>query len=331
MYDILTLVLGLFGNKKRARKGGKRRVAPTFSTFLPSAVEGLSCSTAENYRTALRSFRRFNKGKDRCMSSVSVATVLEYERWLHDNGVSFNTSSCYLRSLRAIYNKAAERRLVGNVNPFKKAFTGNVPTVKRGMDITNVRLLQSLCLPVGSRLQLTRDLFLFSFYAMGMPFTDMAYLRKCNICDSLLVYSRRKTGKRVTVRIEPCMLHIMKRYAVAGTDYVFPILYKVKNGKTLPIDYNTALNSYNRDLKHLSKVAGIKTSLTSYVARHSWASYAYAQNVSLSVISKALGHSNPRTTLVYVNELTDDRVARENKKLLKGIFRTPLGKRCNYH
>ncbi|WP_315087084.1 phage integrase SAM-like domain-containing protein, partial [Bacteroides heparinolyticus] len=93
---------------KEEKDAGKvrkaRAAAPTLSSFVRVAARGLSRSTADNYRTAVRSFVRFNGGKDLPLSALNADIVHAYERWLRGQGVCPNTSSCYLRSLRAIYN-----------------------------------------------------------------------------------------------------------------------------------------------------------------------------------------------------------------------------------
>ena len=116
------------------------------------------------------------------------------------------------------------------------------------------------------------------------------------------------------------MRAIIQRYHVPNSDYLFPILERYT--------YRSFLSSYNRALKALGKLAGISTPLSSYLARHSWASLANERNISLPVIAAALGHSNTRTTLFYISEIDNQVVARENKKLLDGLFRVALRKKC---
>ncbi|AVM58613.1 recombinase [Bacteroides heparinolyticus] len=317
--------------EKKVRNVSKERNAvPTLSGFVRVAARGLSRSTADNYRTAVRSFVRFNSGRDVPLSALDAETLRRYERWLREGGVCPNTSSCYMRSLRAIYNKAAAKRLVKDRAPFKGLFTGNERTVKRSIGAEEMRRLvltpfpppcgggkekEAAPAPGASAL----DLFLFSFYAMGMPFTDLAHLRKRQVKDGVLTYRRRKTGRQVRVKLEKCMLEILGRYKAEGTDYLFPILYKVKDGRICPVSYPCALNRYNRSLKQLARQAGIGVNLTSYVARHSWASIAYEHGVGLPVISKALGHTDTKTTLIYIEGIKDERLAEANRELLERI------------
>lgn len=312
---------------KEAQGAGKeRRAAPTLSGFVHAATRGVSRSTADNYRTAVNSFIGFSDGGDVPLSILDAETMRRYERWLHEQGVCPNTSSCYMRSLRAIYNKAVAKRLVKDKTPFKHVFTGNEKTIKRSIGVKEIRKLCRSSIPpcgehVEETLSLPLDLFLFSFYAMGMPFVDLAHLRKSQIKNGMLAYRRHKTGKQIKVKLEKCMLDILEKYKAEGTDYLFPILYKVKDGKIQSVSYPCALNRYNRSLKLLARQAGISINLTSYVVRHSWASIAYHSNIDLPVISKALGHAETKTTLVYVSEIDDKRLATANRKLLREVLK----------
>ena len=330
--------------KKVMNVSKEHRSAPTLSGFVHVAARGVSRSTADNYRTAVRSFIRFNGGRDVPLSTLDAETLRRYERWLRGQGVCPNTSSCYLRSLRAIYNKAVGKRLVKDRTPFKGLFTGNERTLKRGIGAEEMRRISRICLfPIGGEVggqkdislpakqritagkpeaaetELTCDLFLFSFYAMGMPFTDLAHLKQSQVKDGVLTYHRRKTNRPVRVKLEKCMLDILEKYKAEGTDYLFPILYKVKDGKQVSVSYASALNRYNRSLKLLALRAGIGVNLTSYVARHSWASIAYEHGVGLPVISKALGHADTKTTLIYIEGIKDERLAEANRGLLERI------------
>ena len=280
------LPTGRVQKREQKTERQERKKQTTLSSFLPTASRGMSASTVENYHTAVRSFIRFG-----CP----------------------NTSSCYLRSLRAIYNKASQHRQVKDRKPFRNAFTGNDRTVKRSIGAADIRRLHVAELPTGSRLALARDLFIFSFCAMGMPFADMAQLRRGQIKEGVLTYCRRKTGRQVRVKIEGLMQDILDRYAREDSDYLFPILHRAVGKRLQPRRYSTALCGYNHALQRLAQKAGIKAHLSSYVPRHSWASMAYRHNVALPVISQALGHSDTHTTLIYIRGIDDRQVAKANK------------------
>lgn len=86
-----------------------------------------SFSTAANYNTAIKSLLKYLGCKDIKVKDISQEMLENYQKWLLRRNVSLNTISCYMRSLRSVYNRVTENS--GDV--FVKAFTGNTPTVKR--------------------------------------------------------------------------------------------------------------------------------------------------------------------------------------------------------
>lgn len=270
-----------------------------------------SFSTAANYNTAIKSLLKYLGCKDIKVKDISQEMLENYQKWLLRRNVSLNTISCYMRSLRSVYNRVTENS--GDV--FVKAFTGNTPTVKRSLSITDIQRLMMMKLPYRSRIMLTRDLFIFSFYCQGMPFIDLAFLKKSQIEDGNIIYHRRKTGQIIHIKIEPCMESIIKKYEDKDPVYVFPIL-KSTDKNSPYVQYQKQLCYYNLSLKRLGRKTGLSRPLTSYVARHTWASIAFQTNVELQTISRAMGHTNPMTTLIYIKELDNHYLATANRKII---------------
>ena len=276
-------------------------------------------STAKNYRTAIRSLSRFLQGQQLTVKDISPELMADYAQWLRQQGISMNTVSCYLRSLRAIYNKVVKQYDLEDRKPFKDLFTGHAKTVKRSATGDDIKRLQAMILPKHSALQLSRDIFLFSLYAQGMPFVDVAFLRKEQIRDGLIVYERHKTGQQIVVKIEGCIQEIINRYSRAESEFVFPIITAHQPTPAYK-QYQSSLRTYNRNLHKLEKLAGLKRGLTSYVVRHTWASVAYDTNVDLAVIASALGHTNTNTTRIYIRDINNRRLAEANHKVLGRIL-----------
>ena len=281
--------------------------------FVERDKKSFSRSTYLNYRTALRAFARFG-GQEYGINDISVALMTAFQRWLAEHNVGRNTSSCYMRSLRSLY-----RKLGGEKEPFRDVYTGMERTEKRALTLEEIRRLRNLQLKYKSKMDITRDLFLFSFYSLGMPFVDLAFLRRANIRGDFIVYRRHKTGQKIKVPLETCMVEIIEKYTETGNRYLFPIITEQNPDKQLE-QYKVKLGNYNRMLKKLAVQAGISRNLSSYVVRHSWASAAYEGNVDLPVISKALGHTNARTTQIYISEINDERLSEASHKLLSDFL-----------
>lgn len=287
-----------------------------------SASELDSCGkfgTARNYRRTISSFAAF-LGRDIPLCRLNERVVAEYDEWLRRRNLVRNTVSFYMRVLRSVYNKAVERRIVKQTFPFRNVYTGVDRTRKRAVDERVILRLQRLDVGSESSLALTRDLFVFSYCMRGMAFVDMAFLRKSDIHGGTIEYFRRKTGQNLVIRIEPCIERIIGRYehVVSDSPYVFPLIGS-SDPATAFREYQIALGVYNRRLKELSRLAGIDAPLTSYVARHTWATVARNRNIPLSVISAGMGHTSEKTTQIYLASLENSIIDRANRRILEAL------------
>ena len=272
-------------------------------------------STIDNYQTALRSFVSY-AGAEITMSNINSQLIEGYQQWLTSQQVCLNTVSCYMRSLRSLMHLACPDQ--DALALFKQVFTGKKRTEKRSITISDINRLTQLRLTGKTSLAFSRDIFLFSVYALGMPFVDIAYLRKSQIVDGYICYQRHKTKQPIRVLLEQPMQQIINRYWCSDGPYVFPILSS-EDASDCNHQYAMALARYNRHLRKLGPLIGLQHPLTSYVARHSWASIAYQSDVELAVISKAMGHTSPNTTLTYLREIDDQRIDAANSRLLEKL------------
>lgn len=271
--------------------------------------------TARNYDKALRNFSAFLEGRDIRFSQLTVALVGEYNAFLVRRGMVRNSISFYMRIMRAVYNRAVRQGVARQPHPFAEVYTGIDRTRKRAVSEAIVAELCRLSINGDYGLALARDMFVFSFCARGMAFVDMAYLHKSDVEDGVLRYVRRKTGQLMTVRVEECAGRIIERYSTNAGDYVFPILTDEDRGNAYE-QYHSALNVYNRRLAILSRMLGISCRLTSYTARHSWATVARNRNVPVSVISAGMGHTTEQTTRIYIASLEDSIIDDANREVL---------------
>lgn len=133
---------------------------------------------AGNYLTAARSFTKFMGRSSWLFSDMTGEKLESYQRWLQGRNICLNTCSAYMRALRAMHHRALPFL---NTAPFSKVFTGRTKTEKRCISQSEILQLKALPLQPGGSLAFACDIFLFSFYAMGMPFVDIAYLKKSQL------------------------------------------------------------------------------------------------------------------------------------------------------
>lgn len=267
--------------------------------------------TASIYETVQRSFSRFRQGEDIRIDRADSFLIQQYETYLKSEGLSMNSISCYMRALRAIYNRAIEKGLTTPKDPFKEVYTGIDKTQKRAVSENIIIKLQNLDLSEQPALQQAQDLFLFSFYTRGMPFVDMANLTKNNIKNGYIVYTRSKTKQELTIKIERCIEEIIERYKDKTIDnYILPI-YNKEN-----LDYSSHLRTYNKRLKRLSEQLASEKPLSSYVSRHTWATIALRKGIAVQVISEGMGHADEKTTRIYLASLDQSVIDKANAQII---------------
>ena len=274
--------------------------------------------TSETYAATLASFMKFRDGQDILLYEMDSDTIMLYEAWLKANGNCPNTTSFYMRILRAVYNRAVEKELTEQKYPFKHVYTGIDKTVKRAVPLKAVKRIKELDLTLKPHLDYARDMFLFSFYTRGMSFIDMAYLKKSDLKNGILTYRRRKTGQQLTIKWEKCMEEIVTKYkSRSATQFLLPIITNPLADER--VQYMNALSRVNVALKEVARLADLQIPLTMYCARHGWASIAKSKNIPLSVISEGMGHDSEETTRIYLASLDTSVVDRANSLILKDL------------
>ena len=290
--------------------------------------------TMQHYKATLNSYMRFRDGKDISIKEIDAEEMQSYEAYLKNVAkVCANTSSFYLRILRATYNKAVEKGYTTQQNPFKNVYTGIVKTRKRAIPTESISSIKHMdsTKELTPQQELARDTFLMCFYLRGISFIDLAHLRKSDLKDGYISYIRSKTGQRLSIRWEKGMQDIVDKYQTqtASSPYLFPFLAdsntNCKNGtiQDKRLDelrlYHNAESRIAYHLKKLGAKIGINGKLTLYVARHSWATVARDKNISISIISEALGHNSETTTQIYLRSIQSSEVDEANARIMASL------------
>lgn len=273
--------------------------------------------TADRYATVMNSFKRFLGENDVFLDEVDSNLMVRYETFLKARGICPNSISYYMRGLRAIYNRAVEKRLTGQRSPFKHVYTGIDKTVKRAVPLQIIRQIRELDLTLFPAMDFARDIFLFSFYTRGMSFIDMAFLKKKDLQNGILSYRRHKTNQQLFVKWERPMQEIIDKYDIPQSPYLLPIIKG--SGTDEWRQYKNAAHLVNDKLKKMGKQLGLPIPLTSYVARHAWASIAKSKNIPISTISEAMGHDSENTTRIYLASLDTSVVDKANSLILNSL------------
>lgn len=283
------------------------------------------CGNRLIYKSSYNSINVFTNGNlEIPFSAIDVAWLNKYEKWLRSKGNKETTMSLMFRTLRSAYNKAIESKCARKSDyPFNdyRISKFDVSTEKRAIAKADVLKFSTDVHSIGKQqyVQLSKDIFIFSYLCGGINFTDIANLTKDNIIEGKrLHYIRQKTGKLIKLGLSEEALKIIKRYAVESKGYLFPILnaqlHKTPLQKQNRI--HKMLGKVNKNLKLLAAQLGVEANLTTYVARHSFASVLKKSGVNIALISEALGHSDLTTTQIYLDSFDNEQIDNAMKNLL---------------
>ncbi|MFR8764483.1 MAG: phage integrase SAM-like domain-containing protein [Bacteroides uniformis] len=267
------------------------------------------------------SLLKFKGHSDIFFSEIDVNWLKSYESWLRCCKLEDNTIGIRFRTLRAVYNLALTEGLVKtDLYPFKKYKVSKLhkETAKRAItkeqvkqvieyDVSEVRFYKKLAV----------DMFTFSYLMGGINFTDMAFLTDKNIDGGRMVYVRQKTKKLIILPLQEKAVEIMNRYRSPQRKYIFPILdNRERTPRQIRNRIYDVLANVNGHLNDIGKELGIEMKISSYTARHSYATVLKRSGVSTSIISESLGHSSERITQIYLDSFDNEQVDEAMKNLL---------------
>jgi len=252
-------------------------------------------------------------------SDIDVSWLKQYEAYQRKKGFAENTLGIRFRTLRALYNLAIEEEIVKpEYYPFKKFKVARLQqeTIKRAISKEEIKEVLNYDCKADKYLQLAVDLFSFSYLIGGINFVDIAYLTKENVIDSRLIYKRKKTGKLIKLPIHTeAMKYILKYQSLEP--YLFPILSSFHRTDQQKINrIHKIIAKVNHRLKTIGKELNLLINLTTYVARHSYATVLKRSGVSTSIISESLGHSSEKITQIYLDSFENSQIDEAMKNLL---------------
>lgn len=280
------------------------------------------------YACTLRSYEKFcaeERYPKNTTASLSMQEIFtperlkEYEDWLAGQQSSPNTISTYMRTLQAVYNRWMSPGIEG-YNPvlFKDVYTKVESRTKRALTAEQMEQLRNTDFSVLTlRQQQVLTYFLLMFMLRGMPFIDLAHLRKSDLRNRRITYRRHKTGKLMVVDVPPDAMRLLQKYRdKTDSEYLFPLLHGGLFMEEHHHRYQETLRHFNRELARLMKQLLPGVSVSSYTARHTWATLAYHSGVPVGLISQSLGHSSIRVTMTYLKPFDAEVIDRINRQVI---------------
>lgn len=283
--------------------------------------------TAVSYECAKKSIEKYNK--DLSFAEVTPTFLKKYEIWMLENKNSISTVGIYLRSLRAVYNL---QKIDKSAYPFGK---GNnkyiIPTsknTKKALTIEEIGKIYSFEVEPKSIKEMAKDYWLFLYLSNGMNVKDFCLLKWKNIKDRTLTYHRAKTkrsqreSKSITVALKSESLEIIRKWGQPSINkeaYVFPHIKEEMNATQKRATYQQLTKIINKHIKQIAKEIGIEKNVTTYYARHSFATVLKRSGAKIEMISELLGHSSVNVTESYLDSFENDQIQKETDVLTEGF------------
>ena len=277
------------------------------------------------FHATKKSLMAYQGSKDFFFVQINHSFLSRWEEYHMQKGTKPNAFFVYIRTFKTILNMAKKEELVpGDFDPFNDisfARFKRIKTRRRAISKLEINNLATLDLEQDSMAFHARNYFLFSFYCRGINIVDIAHLKWSDIKDGQLYYTRRKTKENFIMGLLPPAKAILEHYRTnlfrGIDDYIFPMLtnfHQTEQQKDNRI--NKVSRQVNGALKELGTKAGISEPLTTYVARHSFASVLKKSGISTSQISEMMGHDSETTTRIYLQSFENEVLDEASKALL---------------
>ena len=261
--------------------------------------------THEIYLMTLQWMQRFDDGFARLrFEDITKDWLMRFFTFMQQSSPSINARNIHLRNIRTVFNDALDNEIT-TVYPFRKLKIRPAATVKRNIKTDDLR--KFLAMPCKPHQQKYVDAWKLSFLLCGINIGDMCLLMPDNVVDGRIEYIRQKTGKLYSIRIEPEAAAIIEQYK--GRER---LLSFAEGCKRHP--YKAFANRMNKELSELMD------GITSYWARHTWATIAAWLDIPDDVISLALGHAaRNATTAIYI-ERDRKKIDDANRRVIDWVF-----------
>lgn len=283
--------------------------------------------TAVTYECARNSIRTFNKNLT--FADVTPTFLKKYESSMLKKEKSITTVGIYLRSLRAIYNLQKINRAVYPFGVGRDKYT--IPTsknTKKALTIQEIGLIYNYEAESKSTKEMAKDYWMFLYLSNGMNVKDFCLLKWENITGNMLNYHRAKTqrsqkeSKTISVALKPESLEIIKKWgqpSLIKDAYIFPHLNDKMDAIQKMGTYKGLTKTINKYVKQIAKEIGINKEVTTYFARHSFATVLKRSGVKIEMISELLGHSNVSVTDSYLDSFEKEQIQEQTDALTIGF------------
>ena len=298
-------------------------VSFAFDKYIEQLIGEKRIGTAVTYKCARNSIAEFRKNLT--FAEVTPELLKKYESKMLKEGNSISTVGIYLRSFRAIYNQQGIDKSLYPFGEQKNKYS--IPTsrnIKKALTLEEIGKIYHYAAPTGSTKEMAKDYWLFLYLCNGMNVKDFCLLKWSNIDGQMLTYKRAKTersrkeSKLISVALKPETLEIIKKWgqpSISKEAYIFPHLKQGLTAEGEQAIYKQLTKTINKYMKHISSELGLNKEVTTYFARHSFATVLKRSGAKIEMISELLGHSSVDITESYLDSFEMDQIHKETDAL----------------
>lgn len=308
----------------------------SLTDYAESKIERLKIAkkfgNAKAINTAITALRRYMERETILFSEIDRSFLQGFCAYCYSRGNKANTISAYLRPIKTLFREAlleTQPLIKENMNPFVNfRIPSNGSTKKRSLQLDDINAIRNVDLKEESAYWHARNYFLFMFNNMGLNIIDLVKLTKGQIVkakyddqdqliEGRLIYTRSKSKSQFSIKLTEESIAILNAYSIglkAHEDFVFPMGFE--NSEVGYHRYQQHRKRINKRIKEVAKLAGIDDKVTTYFARHSWATIAKRKMIPISVISEGLGHKDMKTTQIYLDSFDDEVLDNANDKIV---------------
>jgi site-specific recombinase XerD len=297
------------------------------NSIINSLIKQDRVGNASHYQALFNSLHAFAKLSQLQFVDIDLPFLNKYEASLREKGNKGNTINIKMRTLKATYNKAIKDNIVNaEYYPFNDYNVSKLKEKTPKRAISKDDMLRVIDFDVKtitkrphSLMQFSKDLFLFSYLGCGINMVDMAHLKKRDIIANRVTYKRHKTGRFISFLLQSHAKEIIEKYkSISNNDYIFPILDDFIHSTPEQQFRRVKKITYvaNKNLKKIGEAIGLPIPLTTYTARHSFATILKRSGINVAIISEALGHSDLKTTQIYLDSFDNEQIDKAMENLL---------------
>ncbi|MBL7718320.1 MAG: site-specific integrase [Flavipsychrobacter sp.] len=312
----------------KAAKAEARTVKASIIKYGEEQVKALTESgkvgNAFAYSCAINKLKAFVKNRDLSFEDLTFKMLNDFNNAMLVEGIKVNSISVYMRTIRAIYNRAINEGIVpSTLYPFAAFKIKNERTVSRTLTTAEFKAIVNLELPVNTPIWHWRNYFMLSFCFRGINFADLLTLRESNIIDGRVIFRRKKTGKIYSIKIDSIAESILQGYRrhTNPDGLILPVLKQTKDLVKLKKDIWQAIKTCNEYLQRIADKCSIEKGITTYYARYSWANIARSLGYSKDMIAEGLGHEyGNRVTGIYLDNYDNDVIDAMNEAVIRSVM-----------